>query len=353
MSYPYQTKNTMLLYVIQEGSKPMTSRAEQQTILIIDDNPTNLKVIVNYLKGHNLNIFIARSSKRGLERAKLARPDLILLDIIMPEMDGFEVCQQLKTHENTQDIPVIFMTAMTDPESKIRGFECGAVDYITKPVQEAEVLARILTHLKLRDLSRNLEQKVKERTQELRQANEELANEIAERKRVEQELRSNEEKFRAIVEASPMGMHMYHLETDGRLVFTGANPAADKILGVDNQQFVGQTIEEAFPPLIETDVPQNYRQAAEKGTTWQHNQIIYEDQHISGAYEVYAFQTSPRRMAAMFLDITERKQAEAEILRLQHLLQNITNSMPSALIALNPKGEILLWNPAVESLLWD
>jgi signal transduction histidine kinase len=95
---------------------------------------------------------------------------LILLDVMMPIMDGFEVCQQLKANPLTQDIPVIFMTALSDTESKTKAFELGAVDYITKPFQEAEVLARVKTHLQLRYLTKNLEQQVCQRTSELNQA---------------------------------------------------------------------------------------------------------------------------------------------------------------------------------------
>ncbi|MCP4536325.1 MAG: PAS domain S-box protein [Chloroflexi bacterium] len=128
-------------------------------------------------------------------------------------------------------------------------------------------------------------------------------------------LQESEEKSRTIIESIPVGMHMYQLEPDGRLVFTGANPAADDILGVDNNQFVGKTIEEAFPALVETEVPEKYRLAASEGQTWQTDQIIYEENRIAGAFEVRAFQTLHGRMVATFSDITERKQAEEEALR--------------------------------------
>jgi len=106
---------------------------------------------------------------------------------------------------------------------------------------------------------------------------------------------------------------MYHLGSDDRLVFEDANPAADKILGVDNSQFIGKTIEEAFPPLVATEVPERYRRAAAQGESWHTEQIDYKDEKISGAFEVHAFQTEPGKMVAMFLDITERKQAEEKI----------------------------------------
>jgi PAS domain S-box-containing protein len=135
---------------------------------------------------------------------------------------------------------------------------------------------------------------------------------VTDRKRAEENLRESEERFRQIVEASPMGMHMYQLQGD-HLVFVGANQAADHILGVDNSQFVGKTIEAAFPPLTATDVPEHYRRAASEGTPWEMVQVDYDHDGIRGAFETHAFQTGPGRMAAMFLDITERKKAEEKL----------------------------------------
>ncbi len=122
-------------------------------------------------------------------------------------------------------------------------------------------------------------------------------------------------RFRAVVEAAPFGMHFYRLEPDGRLIFAGANPAADRILHVRNADFVGKTIEEAFPPLARTEVPERYRRAARDGIPWHTEQVTYRDGQIAGAYEVYAFQTAPGEMAAAFQDILERRRAADELER--------------------------------------
>lgn len=143
-------------------------------ILIIDDTPANLDVISDALNDAGFEVAIANSGERAFKQMQFQLPDLILLDVMMPVMDGFKVCQRLKTEPSTKEIPILFMTALSDTESKTKGFDLGAVDYIIKPFQEAEVIARIKTHLQLRYLTKNLEQQVTQRTTELVQALQEL-----------------------------------------------------------------------------------------------------------------------------------------------------------------------------------
>ncbi|MFC1513951.1 hypothetical protein ACFL5P_02965, partial [candidate division KSB1 bacterium] len=126
------------------------------------------------------------------------------------------------------------------------------------------------------------------------------------------ELSESEMKFRSIVESIPIGLHFYNLKPDKSLIFSGANPAADKILGVENNKFIGKTIEEAYPNLKETEIPDIYRKVASTGYLWHTNQVNYEDEDILGAFEVLAFQTSPGNMTASFFDITDRVRAEKE-----------------------------------------
>jgi putative two-component system response regulator len=144
-------------------------------ILVVDDNATNIDLLVGSLKD-DYRLGIAKKGSAALEYVEKFHPDLILLDIMMPEMDGYEVCARLKANPETSSIPVIFLTAMQDTTNKTRGFEAGAVDYITKPFHIAEVKARIQTHLMLEEMKAQLraqnvllEQKVEEKTAELQQ----------------------------------------------------------------------------------------------------------------------------------------------------------------------------------------
>ncbi len=135
------------------------------SILLVDDNPTNLGVLFDYLEDCGFEVMVARDGETGLQRARLTHPDIILLDVMMPGIDGFETCNRLKADESTATIPVIFMTALESVEDKVKGFQAGGVDYVTKPIQHEEALARITTHLRIRDLTANLNAKIEELTE--------------------------------------------------------------------------------------------------------------------------------------------------------------------------------------------
>jgi two-component system, NtrC family, sensor kinase len=126
------------------------------SILVIDDIPANIRVLFELLTQANFKVAVAKDGESGLEISKEAMPDLILLDVLMPGIDGFETCRRLKADPLTQDIPVIFMTALSEVADKVKGFQAGAVDYITKPIEQAETLARINVHLALRQAQRKL-----------------------------------------------------------------------------------------------------------------------------------------------------------------------------------------------------
>ncbi len=145
--------------VLKPPTEPTPPKA---TILLVDDNPTNIQVLFDVLEEFGYRVAIAKSGEIALQRLQIFQPDIILLDVMMPGMDGFETCQRLKTNPATGDIPVIFMTALSDTVDKVKGLSLGAVDYVTKPIQHEETLARIQVHLQLRATQKALAQRTLE-----------------------------------------------------------------------------------------------------------------------------------------------------------------------------------------------
>jgi diguanylate cyclase (GGDEF)-like protein len=146
------------------------NNAHAGTLLIVDDTPHNIKLLFEFLNNYGFEILVAEDGKDALEIAQEEQPSLILLDVLMPGMDGFETCRYLKDNSDTHSIPVIFMTALSDTLNKVKAFKLGAVDYITKPFQQEEVLARVNTHLTIRYLQTELETQ----KEALQKANQEL-----------------------------------------------------------------------------------------------------------------------------------------------------------------------------------
>ncbi|HBE21020.1 MAG TPA: hybrid sensor histidine kinase/response regulator, partial [Cyanobacteria bacterium UBA11367] len=125
-----------------------TSDKDKDIILIVDDSPNNLEVLSDTLTEAGFEVAVATDGESAIEQVEYEQPSLILLDIMMPGIDGFETCRRLKSNLSTYDIPVIFMTALADTVEKVKGLNLGAVDYIVKPFQQEEILARVRVHLK-------------------------------------------------------------------------------------------------------------------------------------------------------------------------------------------------------------
>ncbi len=157
---------------------------ETSTILIVDDNPTNLEVLSGAMADSGWEILVALDGESAIEQAQYAHPDLIILDVMMPEIDGFETCRRLKSNPELSDIPIIFMTALSETTDKVKGLSLGAVDYVTKPFQQEEVLARVSIHLKIAHL-----------TQQLQAQNQQLQQEVKERQQVEAQLQAFNEQL--------------------------------------------------------------------------------------------------------------------------------------------------------------
>lgn len=182
-------------------------REKRSQILVVDDLPQNLKLISEILNRSGYQVRPATSGELALRSLAIELPDLILLDINMPDINGYELCRRIKQDERCRRVPIIFISALDDVKDKVRGFELGGVDYITKPFEPAEVLARVASHLSLCRLQQQLEEK-----------NRLLHQEIEERRRVEKDLKEATEKYKTVFEANGAAMAIISAENFIELV---------------------------------------------------------------------------------------------------------------------------------------
>lgn len=276
------------------------STDNKHTILIVDDDAKNLSVLFEYLRRANYKVLVAESGPSALERVEHLVPDLILLDIMMPGMNGFETCQQLKTNEKTKNVPVIFITALVDTLDKVKAFEVGASDYITKPFEAAEVLVRINTHLTLHDLQTNLQ------TQ-----NQQLREENLKRKWVQEALQESRMRYRLLAENAT---DMISRETlDG--VYRYVSTACGIILGYEIEEMIGQSVYDyVFPDDLahlkqsrEVDISESGAVTTTYRARRKNNTYVWLET-ISRI--VRDPETQDAEIVAVSRDITERKQME-------------------------------------------
>ena len=235
----------------------LSAAAHAGTILIVDDTPANLGAVVDSLEARGIRVLVALDGPEALERAACTQPDLVLLDVKMPGIDGFETCRSLKRDERTRDIAVIFMTTVTGGEDRVEGFSAGGVDYVAKPLRVDEMLARVGVHLELRAMHKqlvaqnrqllaevvvrketeaalkqardDLERRVALRTEQVVRSNADLRAQIEERRRADARLQASEARFRAIVETSPVPLCITSMP-DGRILYT--NEPLRKLFGM-------------------------------------------------------------------------------------------------------------------------
>ena len=157
---------------------------------------------------------------------------------------------------------------------------------------------------------------------------------------------AGEDRYRRILDAAPMGLHLYRLEPDGRLVFVSANAGADRILGAPNQSFVGKTIEEAFPPLADTEIPDRYREVAATGRPWSSERVDYNGEDIAGAFEVHAFHAGEREVAVLFLDVGARKRAEEQLRRSEQRYRHLVENQQDLIVEADVDGRVRFASPS-------
>ena len=294
-------------------------------IVIVDDKPTNLGVLFDFLSDSGFKVLVAQDGESAIEKVNYGHPDLILLDVMMPGIDGFETCRRLKANPSTHDIPVIFMTALSDTVDKVKGFSLGAVDYVTKPVQQEEVKARVTTHLTIRNLQKKLEEK-----------NLQLQQEIKEKQQAE-------EKYRSIFENATEGI--FQITTEGRYIT--ANPALARILGYESpeelmtqvtniiqQLYVESAMREDLNTLLQrydivSDVEsQVYRQEGTKIWISENIRAVRDAEDVLLYYE------------GTVADITDRRKTESA---LRHARQQsellLLNTLPQVIAERLKKGQ--------------
>ncbi len=222
---------------------------EISEILVVDDTLDSLKLLVAALSSQGYKIRPATSGRLALESVANKVPDLILLDVKMPDMDGYEVCRRLKTRDAVRSIPVIFLSAMGQAIDKVKAFEVGGVDYVTKPFQVEEVLVRVKTHLSLKRmqiaLKRShdaLEERVRQRTLELETANEKLKQEVAHRKKAQKALQKERERLNVTLRS--IGDGVITTDIDGRVVLI--NEVAEMLTGWSQSEAAGCMLDEVF-----------------------------------------------------------------------------------------------------------
>ncbi|MFZ1027434.1 MAG: diguanylate cyclase [Limnoraphis robusta] len=298
----------------------MIENRQQELILIVDDNPTNIKVLSDFLKDFGFKVLIAKDGESCLSKLEKIIPDLILLDVMMPGVDGFETCRRLKALEATKDIPVIFMTALTDPVDKLKGFTLGAVDYITKPLQHEEAIARVNVHLKLRCLTKQLERQ----NHLLEEKNQLLQEEIRYRKLAESAFRLSEEKFSKAFRCSPHPLTISTL-AEGRYI--EVNESFCRLTGYSFDELIGKTADE-LDFWVNSDDRQRVVQQLQSEGTIRNQEFNYRTKlgtirTVLLSAEIFEYDGQDY-LLAIPNDITDRKQAKAVVQRATQELKRIT-----------------------------
>jgi PAS domain S-box-containing protein len=293
-------------------------------ILIVDDEIPNLKLLAEYLGRAGYQVRPAERPQLAIDSALAKPPALILLDVRMPEMDGFEVCKRLKEYEHTRDIPVIFISALQDVQDRARGFEAGGVDFISKPFQEEEVLVRVRTHLELRNMQLHLEEMVARHTAEALE---------------------REERLHATFEQAAVGIA--HIAPDGH--FLRLNHKFCDIVGFSAEEMMTKTFQEiTHPDDLDTDLEyvrqlldgEKTNYSMEKRYYRKDGSIIWVNLTVS---LVRDNERNPKYFVSVVNDITERKQAEEALRESHDFMEHLASSVPDAIFSVKIPERKINW----------
>jgi PAS domain S-box-containing protein len=340
----------------------MTTSNEEHgpSILIVDDNPQNLATLNKILTNQGYSVHPAINGEVALTVAQTLVPDVILLDIRMPELDGYEVCQQLKAVEATREIPVLFLSALDDITDKIKAFDIGGVDYITKPFQADEVVARVETHIALRIMQKQLQEQNRElehyrehledlveaRTSELSQANALLHQEIVKHRETARSLRVSEQRYRLLAENVTDAIVIVQ---EGQIVF--ANAAFTTIFGYLSDDLLQKDFPSLFPEKERTILRTRLIQEGTEVPThvWQ-AEIVTKDgriRWIEASQTTMVWENQPALLLTIN-DITDHKLRELHLEEEQARLRQENLTLKSTMTERYRFGELVGKGPAMQ-----
>ncbi|XYI00647.1 response regulator [Sorangium sp. So ce1128] len=339
-------------------SRATAPGARTRIILIVDDVPANLGVLVDSLECIGHQVLVARGGEEALKRASLMRPDLILLDVLMPGIDGFEACRRLKAAESTRDIPVLFMTCLTDAADKLVGFKAGGVDYITKPFEIGEVIARVTTHLSLREAQKELEEKNAELQREmairqqkeaaLQRTHQELEQRVRERTAElassNTALRESQHLLQAIVDNTTAVISAKDLE--GRYMLV--NRGFEELFHMRREQVIGRADHDLFP----REQAEGYR--ANDLLVLQQDRAIELDELAPQSTGVRTYMSlkfplrgpagKPEGICGISTEITSRKHAEDVLRHSYSLLEATLESTADGILVVDSARRVVRHN---------
>lgn len=302
-----------------QGDKASATR---DRILLVDDSDFDRAHLGNILQRGGYEVFSANGADQAMTLLDTARPDLILLDVSMPGMDGYELCRLIRTHPQAADTPVIFVSANTDSDDRVRAFASGGVDYLSKPIEVQEVYARIRTHLSLQTLRRNLEKRVSERTADLEAANLQLVSEVAVRRAAEANLRERNALIGCLVDANIIGIMF--LAGDATLI--DVNATFVEMFGIPRSEVQKGTIN--WRDLV---VPEQRADTLAAQATLQQVGRIPPVEKLclrpdGSRFPVLVGAAKPQDqegLIAFILDLTARKQVEEALRKSRQLLRDL------------------------------